>query len=62
MTMRHFHSVVAVIFLVLGIGHFIRVMNGVPASVGAWEVPLWISWVVVVVALYLSYTAMKLRH
>ena len=60
MRIRSYFSTVMFVFLVVAIGHFIRAVTGTVVMVGHMVVPLWASWVAVVVALYLCYQSYKL--
>ncbi len=61
MNMKNYHTVVGVIFSVVTVGHVFRLINGWVVNVGPWTVPMWVSWVAIVVAGYLSYTSLKLK-
>lgn len=52
-----YRSLTGFIFLVMGMLHLIRVIYGWSAVIAGWEVPLWVSWVIVVVAAILVYFA-----
>lgn len=60
MTKSNFVSVVSVIFLIIGVVHALRVFGGWVVEVGSVTVPMWISWVAVVVAFYLSFQGFRL--
>lgn len=49
-----------IIFLVVGLGHAARVFYGWGISVDNWVIPIWVSWVVAAVALYLAFCAYKM--
>jgi hypothetical protein len=51
---KTFSLVATVIFLVVGLMHALRLFFGWHAEVNGWTVPLWVSWVGLVVALYLA--------
>lgn len=55
-------TTVALIFLVLGILHGLRLYFGWDAVVAGWEVPRELSWVAVVVAGYLSWQGFSHRR
>jgi len=50
-------QVSAVIFTIITIVHLLRAVLGWPANIGLWQVPIWVSWIVVVVAGFLAYAA-----
>lgn len=39
-----------VIFGLMAVAQFVRALNQVPANVGGVEIPVWVSWVAVIVA------------
>lgn len=45
----------AALFAFIGLVHLLRVFNGWKAYVGGWEVPVWFSWIAVLIAFYLSW-------
>lgn len=49
-------TVTATIFLVVTVLHLTRIVTGFEASMGGLVVPMWISWVGLAVAGFLSYT------
>lgn len=54
MSQKTFSLIAAVIFLVVGLVHALRLIFGWHAEVNGWIVPLWVSWVALVIALYLA--------
>lgn len=54
--------VTAVIFLIIAVLHLLRLVLGWQALIGGWQVPVWLSWVAVVVAGYLAYLGFKLSR
>jgi hypothetical protein len=59
MTQKSYNLVTGVLFIVIGSLHLLRSIVGWDAVVGGVEIPLWISWVVVVLAAYLAYYGIK---
>ena len=57
--------IAGIVFLIVAVVHFLRLLTGWTLIVGDLAVPLWLSWFGVVVALYLSYAslhfAMRMR-
>ena len=50
------HAMVSsVIFLIVLVFHGLRLFYGWDASIGGWEVPMWLSWIAVFAAGYLAY-------
>jgi len=60
MTKNNFLSVVSFIFLIVGIVHAMRLFNGWEVQIGDLMLPVWVSWIGVVVAFYLSYSGFRL--
>ncbi|HEY9583772.1 MAG TPA: hypothetical protein VJI66_02310 [Candidatus Paceibacterota bacterium] len=61
MTKKDFLSIVSALFLIIGIIHLIRIVSGWDVQVGDLMIPVWASWVGVIVAFYLSFQGFKLR-
>ena len=58
---RTYLVVAGAIFTVVAIVHFIRLFTGdINLNILGWVVPLWISWIGVVVAAYLAYLSFSL--
>ena len=51
---RIYTIVTASIFLALFVAHLLRLLYGWPAQFNGWDVPMWVSWVAMIVAAYLS--------
>lgn len=62
MSNKSFSTVVGVVFSLIGLLHLVRAVYGWEALIGGWAAPLWASWVAVVVALYLAYSAFSLAR
>lgn len=54
MTLSYYMRIVATIFLIIFSLHLLRIIFGWYAEIGGWEVPMWLSWVAVVFAGFLS--------
>ena len=61
MNQKTFLSISGVIFGVIAVMHLVRIIAGWPAHIGAFEVPMWLSWVAMVVAGYLAVSAFRLK-
>ena len=61
MNQKLFLTVSGTIFSVIAFLHLARILAGWPAHIGTFEVPIWLSWVSVVVAGYLASSAFRLR-
>jgi hypothetical protein len=55
MSVKTFCTTAAVIFAVIALLHLARVVLGWPAMIAGWSVPMWVSWLGLVVAAVLSY-------
>ena len=60
MSQRTFSLIVATVFSVIGVLHLLRLVYGWEAIVGGWAVPMWISWVALLIASYLAYEGVRL--
>jgi threonine/homoserine/homoserine lactone efflux protein len=60
MTSRSFALVAGIFFLVMAVGHALRLAFGVSAVVAGWRVPAWVSVVAIVVLAYLAYSGLRL--
>ncbi len=54
-------KVSGVIFLIIALVHLWRIINVIPVAFGTSFVPMWLSWLAVLVGGYLSYMALKKR-
>ena len=61
MTQRAFNTIAGTIFLLVAILHALRLLFSWHASIGSWIIPMWVSWVGVVLAGGLAYTALSLK-
>ena len=39
------HLIAATIFGIVAIVHILRLGYGIPVQIGAWQMPLWLSWI-----------------
>lgn len=53
-------QVSGLLFTVAAVVHLLRAVLGWEASIAGWMIPGWLSWIAVVVAGYLAYSAYKL--
>ena len=60
MTQKTFTTIASVIFGVVALLQLLRIVLGWPAEIGGWAVPMWFSWIAVVLAGSLSYFGIKL--
>lgn len=60
MNSKIYFKVTAIIFLIIALLHLFRIIYGIEAIFGGWNVPLHFSWIGFVVASFLSYFGFKL--
>jgi hypothetical protein len=60
MSQKTFTIIASVIFGVVALFHVLRIFLGWPAVIGGWTVPMWLSWIGLVVAGGFSYFGIKL--
>ena len=60
MTEKMFATIAAVIFALVALLHLLRLVMGWSVVIDAWTVPMWVSWVALVVAGALSYYEARL--
>ncbi len=48
-----------VVFTFVGLVHLYRALESLPVNLMGWAVPVWVSWVAGLVALFLGYTGWK---
>jgi len=56
MNAKSYFLVTAIVFSVLGILHLLRIVLGWDAAIGGWGVPIWLSWVAMILTAVLAYT------
>ena len=56
-----FHLMAGAIFALVALGHVLRIYFGWPAVIAGWSVPMWLSWIAVIVAGGLAYFALSLK-
>ena len=57
---RVLFSVVGMIMAAVALIHFLRLIFGWSVVIGGWDAPLWISWIGIIVAAYISYASFHL--
>jgi len=62
MSERTFVAIAALIFGVVALLHLLRVIAGWSIVIDAWTVPMWVSWLALVVAGALSYFGMRVAR
>lgn len=58
---KDFLSTTMALFLIIGVAHLYRAFNNVPVTIGHTIIPVWFSWFAAALALWLCYSAYKLR-
>ena len=59
MDTKTYAQVTAVIFAIVALAHLARILAGWEVSIGGWDAPMWVSWLAVVVAGFLSWAGCK---
>lgn len=60
LSLKTYHQLIGFIFLVIGLIHISRLIFQWSVVLAGWTVPMWVSWVALVLAGYLSYNALRL--
>lgn len=60
MKVRTYARVTAIIFALIAVVHLVRIVLGWTATIGAWSVPMWVSWGALVIAAIVSYFGFSL--
>lgn len=60
MKQRNFSLVTGVIFAIIFILHLFRIILAWQAEIAGWTVPIWLSWIALIVSGYLAYTGLRL--
>ncbi len=59
MSQKTFCFVAGLIFLIVAIGHAMRLVFRWEAMIGGWIVPVWMSWVAVLLAGFLAFEGLR---
>ena len=62
MTQRTYSLVTSVLFFLIAILHALRLLRGWQVTIGAVVVPLWVSWIGLVITVYLAYQGFRLAR
>ena len=49
MDQKAYNTITAVVFLIVGVLHLLRIIFGWPAQIGGLNIPIWASWLAVLV-------------
>ncbi len=55
MEQRTYNTLTAMLFLIIALLHLLRIILGWPAQIGGVDIPLWASWLALVVTGALAY-------
>jgi len=55
MDQKTYNTITAVVFLVVALLHLLRIIFGWPAQIGDLSIPLWASWLALIVSAGLAY-------
>jgi hypothetical protein len=62
MTQRTFSLVTSVLFFLIALLHALRLLQGWQVTIGDVVVPLWVSWIGLVIAVYLANQGFRLAR
>jgi hypothetical protein len=62
MTQRTFSLVTAALFLLIALLHAVRLLRAWQVTIEGAVVPLWVSWIGLVIAAYLAYQGFRLAR
>jgi hypothetical protein len=62
MDQKTFALLAGVIFALVAVFHLLRIFMGWPAVIGGWTVPMWVSWLGLIVAGGLAYVGISLAR
>jgi hypothetical protein len=62
MSQRTFSFVAGVVFGLIALGHVLRIVLGWSLTIQDFSVPMWASWIAIVVMAYLAYQAFRLAR
>jgi hypothetical protein len=61
MNPRSYLSVAGTIFLIIAVAHFFRIINSWEVNFNTWSVPMWLSWVALLLGGYLAFQGLRKR-
>ncbi|MDP3953729.1 MAG: hypothetical protein Q8P99_02835 [bacterium] len=62
MKQKEYITFSGLLFTVVALVHLLRAVYGWPVVIGGWDLPMWASWLAVVVVGFLAWKAYKLNH
>jgi hypothetical protein len=60
MDQKTFVLITGVIFAIVALAHLLRILMGWPVVIDNWTVPMWVSWIALVIAGALSYFGLSI--
>ncbi len=58
---KTYFKTIGTIFTVIAGLHLLRILNAWPAQIGSFQIPMWFSWIAVIVTAWLAYQSFKFR-
>lgn len=62
MEQKRYFVITGMIFTLIGILHLARIIKGWEAQIGGLVIPMWLSWLAVILALFLAVSGSKLAR
>ena len=62
MSSKSFFLIAGAIFAIVALAHLLRIVMAVPVTIGSWAVPIWVSWLGMILAGGLSYFGLRLAR
>lgn len=62
MSTKIYYWLTALIFLLIGFFHLLRIAFGWTVVLQGWPVPMWLSWVALAVAALVTYSGFRIRN
>jgi hypothetical protein len=56
MNAKNYFIATAVVFSAVSLLHLLRIVLGWEAVIGSWGIPIWVSWVAMIIAAVFAYT------
>ena len=55
MSRKSYLLITAIVFSIVGVVHLLRIVRGWEIAIGGWTVPMWVSWLGLIVSAVLAY-------
>jgi hypothetical protein len=62
MDQKNFSLVAGFIFLLVAVAHALRLVLGWHVTFSGWTVPMWVSWIALVITGFLAYQGLRLSR